>query len=356
VNPSGFRTSSETVSAKGRSRVELTLFGWIYLWCGPAFTLAYLLGRTGEWPLFGWAAIGLTHGLLLRWNLWGLHCSLRFLSPRCTLGGSLEGEIEVQRQFFPGAGRALRFDLKEFPDGLLESLEVKLVRATPRIRRFRLQPRSFGRYTLGLVRVSSLYPFRLWEIVSDFRQPPLVDAVIWPQRHRLPLRLRQSERSGVAKRGTILRPLPERGLEVRPYDSGDSPRDICWKSTARLGHLQVRPRPMAAIRPRFLVLHPERRLWKRTQDFWKMVLVAFELVQRSTEDHSLKGVVIGSELFPLRSRRETRAALDAIACLKPQFVPRTAPPRVSPTIHLRPAREGGLSLFDERYRELHRVS
>lgn len=344
------------IEARGKTSASLTPWGWTYLMGGPTFAAGYLLGGLDLIPLVLWAAFGLGHAAMLRWNLSGLAFSARFESERCTVGGILEGTLHAARRRRPGSAHSVRVFLREQPNGLTEPLFLARIPRVPMATRFRLIPNRFGRCAVALVALESAFPFRLWTLAREVSAPRSFHATVWPPRRRLPLRLQQIENDRSPKRGAIIRSLPERGLEIRPFSSGDSPRDICWKSTARLGHLQVRPRPVAAIRPRVLVIQPERTLWKKSSDFWKMVVVAFELVQRAGDDRSLRAVRIGDGFYPLRTRGERLLALDAIACLRPAFGKPPPIPPIRGMLRLRPAPDGGLTLVDERQRELHRVS
>ncbi|HET9985433.1 MAG TPA: DUF58 domain-containing protein [Longimicrobiales bacterium] len=97
-----------------------------------------------------------------------------------------------------------------------------------------------GVYTLGTVTVGTSYPFGFFRKERDLELPGL--AVVWPRTDR---GVREPRRAGAHVRRLGPRPasLPGgrgdyRGL--RPYRPGDDPRDVHWRTTARLGDPVIR--------------------------------------------------------------------------------------------------------------------
>jgi uncharacterized protein (DUF58 family) len=97
-----------------------------------------------------------------------------------------------------------------------------------------------GVYPLETLTLSTSFPFGLFVKERDVDVPG--EAVVWPRADR---RVREPRpagqrvrRSGEAFAGNAGARGEYRGL--RPYRPGDDPRDVHWKTTARVGHPVVR--------------------------------------------------------------------------------------------------------------------
>lgn len=97
-----------------------------------------------------------------------------------------------------------------------------------------------GVYTLGTVTLSTSYPFGFFRKARDVELPAL--AVVWPRTDR---RVREPHRSGEQARRLGPRPASLAGGRgdyrgLRPYRPGDDPRDVHWRTTARLREPVIR--------------------------------------------------------------------------------------------------------------------
>jgi uncharacterized protein (DUF58 family) len=97
-----------------------------------------------------------------------------------------------------------------------------------------------GVYPLESVTLATSFPFGLFRKERDLDVPG--EAVVWP-RHDRPVRLprlagQRVRRAGESFAGAAGARGEYRGL--RPYRPGDDPRDVHWRTTARVGHPVVR--------------------------------------------------------------------------------------------------------------------
>lgn len=97
-----------------------------------------------------------------------------------------------------------------------------------------------GVYPLETIVLSTSFPFGLFVKERDFDLAG--EAVVWPRSDR-PVRVprpsgERVQKSGEAFAGQAGARGEYRGL--RPYRPGDDPRDVHWKTTARVGHPVVR--------------------------------------------------------------------------------------------------------------------
>ncbi len=111
-----------------------------------------------------------------------------------------------------------------------------------------------GVYPLGTVTLSTGFPFGLFRKERDLELP--AELVVWP-RHDRPVS-EPAQGFGAAPRGA----LAARGQagargeyrSLRGYRAGDDPRDIHWRSTARLGSPVVREYDRRASETRWICL------------------------------------------------------------------------------------------------------
>jgi uncharacterized protein (DUF58 family) len=97
-----------------------------------------------------------------------------------------------------------------------------------------------GVFPLEAVHVSTTFPFGLFKKSRDI--PLKGELVVWPRSDR---RLRPPSPSGGRSHRSGTVPMPGHGVRgeyrgLRNYRPGDDPRDIHWRTTARLGHPVVR--------------------------------------------------------------------------------------------------------------------
>ncbi len=111
-----------------------------------------------------------------------------------------------------------------------------------------------GTYALHSLTLATAFPFGLFLKEHDIPLPG--EVVVWPRTDRavqMPLpRADRTERAGAATRGTLGYRGEYRSLRV--YRSGDDPRDIHWRSSARLREPVLREYEHDGARTRWICL------------------------------------------------------------------------------------------------------
>lgn len=163
---------------------------------------------------------------------------VRRMIPRAVTVGepaSLRYEVHNHKRWLP----SLAVELRE--EGLptsaflprLDGGSTEVVRSEHRfVRR--------GVYPLSVVTVSTSFPFGLFRKERDVTLPG--ELVVWPRSDRdvpaVAVQGREGFRTMAGQRGSAGTRGEYRGL--RSYRPGDDPRDIHWRSTARLGEPVIR--------------------------------------------------------------------------------------------------------------------
>jgi len=122
-----------------------------------------------------------------------------------------------------------------------------------RLVRYSLRAERRGHYTLGPLRANYGDPFGVFEAVQDFRGRR--DILVYPRftpLSYLPLPLRQP--FGHVRTRQHAYEDPTELAELRPMRTGDNPKRIHWKTTARLGEPYVRVPELKATADLVLVL------------------------------------------------------------------------------------------------------
>lgn len=196
-------------------------------------------------------------------------------------------------------------------------------------RRYQARPTRRGYYRLGPARLTTGDPFGLAR--ARLEVAPGGELVVYPE-------LRPVESFGLpAERplgdATPLRPLLEDPLRiqgVRPYQPGDSPRQIHWRASARLGELQTRllERTATPALALFLDVNTFEHFWEGIRPGeleWAISLTA-SLAAWGMEQGYQVGLwvnapLVGGERFirilPSRHPRQLQRILEALAMLVP---------------------------------------
>ncbi len=196
-------------------------------------------------------------------------------------------------------------------------------------RRYRAQPTRRGYYRLGPARLATGDPFGLAR--ARLNVAPGGDLIVYPE-------LRPLESFGLPAEhplgdATPLRPLLEDPLRiqgVRPYQPGDSPRQIHWRASARLGELQTRllERTATPTLALFLDVNTFEYFWEGIRPGeleWAISLTA-SLAAWSIDQGYQVGLwanapLVGGERFirilPSRHPRQLQRILEALALLVP---------------------------------------
>jgi uncharacterized protein (DUF58 family) len=196
-------------------------------------------------------------------------------------------------------------------------------------RRYPARARRRGFYRLGPARLTTGDPFGLARARLEIE--PGGTLLVYPE-------IRPLESFGLPAEhplgdATPLRPLLEDPLRIqgaRPYQPGDSPRQIHWRATARLGELQTRllERSAAPVLALFLDVNTFEHFWEgiRTGELeWAISLTA-SLASWGIEQGYQVGLwvnapLVGGERFirirPGRHPHQLRRLLEALAMLVP---------------------------------------
>lgn len=175
-------------------------------------------------------------------------------------------------------------------------------------------PRKRGRMMLGVVRISTTFPFGLARKSVNFEIPAM--AVVYPV--ELPVcqgvlrKLSVRADSGVG--GAVSPGLGDEFYGLREYSDGDSPRWIAWRRSARTGQMVVRQNTTPTPRQLWVVLDirdgAESRLVERA------IAIAAALIRAASREGAAVGLSIprtGLAVHPQVSGRSLRNMLDHLA-------------------------------------------
>jgi len=188
----------------------------------------------GPWLLNAWAS-----GRLL-WR-----CDVRRVVPGRVMAGevvSVELVVENRKRLFP-CWLVLASDQIENDNETLEA-RVLFARVPAGDRRsgyYRLRPGRRGRYRLGPIELSTRFPLGLIERGLVFHRPEEIR--VYPRLGRVSAGWYEDrvESSGSVPRRARRRGVADDQLQtLREFRSGDNPRAVHWRTTARRGELMVR--------------------------------------------------------------------------------------------------------------------
>ena len=195
--------------------------------------------RAGPFILNGWIVYGMLKGVTVKRH-----------APRRAMAGEFVGvELEVHNDKRVWASHMLEVrdrivgkrlaDRRRDDEGVVTFVRVPAKEA--RIGRYHIRFAHRGRYELGPVRVSSRFPMGIGErgqvftSVSEIIVHPQVGQLI-PAWSRQQKELKEATSHAVSRAGFF----DDDFHRIREYRSGDNPRSIHWRSTARRGELMVR--------------------------------------------------------------------------------------------------------------------
>lgn len=185
-----------------------------------------------------------------------------------------------------------------------------------------------GIYPLGTLTVSTSFPFGLFFKERDVELPG--ELIIWP-RHDLPVPAGSPGAGRARVRGQALAGQPGargdyRGL--RPYRPGDDPKDIHWRTSARLQTPVVREYERDASEIFWICL--DLAGTRGAEDAEGLVEVAASLAARAEVEGKRFALVAGQRVVPPGSGPgQLEAVLDALA--RVDFDPEAPPP--APPVH-----------------------
>jgi uncharacterized protein (DUF58 family) len=240
---------------------------WVRIrWRRITFTSGGLAFTLGTFAV-GFAAMNTGNNLL--YLLWG--SMLGFLMVSFWLSEQAIAEVRIERRFAHAVTVGHDFRLSYEVTNrkrLMPSLALEIVEAGLPNRAFvaHVPPRgtmtarsvnSFvrrGIYPLGTVTLSTAFPFGLFRKERDLQIPG--EVVVWPRSDR---RVREPRVAGGRMRHAGLSARGAAGARgeyrsLRGYRAGDDPKDIHWRSTARMREPVIREYERDAAETRWICL------------------------------------------------------------------------------------------------------
>ncbi len=216
--------------------IRFTRFGWSYILFSLAVGAAAI--NTGNNLLY--LMLGLLLGFIILsgllsdsclWGLgWEIHPSGDFYA-----GQRAELDLMAQKNGFPGV--LVQMDLNWDPEATSRALLPYIARRGRAFQRLAFVPRSRGMLNLKGIRLSTRFPFGLFEKSHSF--PTQKSWVVYPSVQMLSRDILRS--SGVLQAD---QPAGRRGqgsipLDLREFQMGDPGKRIHWKSSAKRGRWMV---------------------------------------------------------------------------------------------------------------------
>jgi uncharacterized protein (DUF58 family) len=179
-----------------------------------------------------------------------------------------------------------------------------------------LRPASRGRLRVKVNRAVSLFPFGFLKKILASQL--IREVLVWPapvDYQRFPAKAwsqpGQVERSRRVGTGGDL-------LALRPYVYGDSPRQVHWKASARLGRLMLRQYAAETQTGYVVWVRTAAEDWPRPEQFELMCSLAATLAEDFFRAGRLVAVAIDYEApLPVRRRHDLDRFLDRLALVKP---------------------------------------
>ena len=293
------------------------------------FAIAWNRGIALIYALFAiLAAVALVSALGPRWMLRA--ASLRFSMPgEASVGDTVAVEVAIDPEAWPSRRYFLGLD-SPFPFAPGHAVFLSVCgRGASRTERVRCARR--GLFEIGEAAVSCSYPIGLWSLTRALKAQPR-HITVFPRVHpvkRFPLPPGSARISG-----ELERPSPSLGQElfreVREYRSGDNPRHIHWRSSARHGRLMVKQFDAIATSETWIVLDLDADVQdERGESFERSVEIAATLACYLIGQGQRCGVAGGgteegaARLFlpPAAGTTQLRAILYALAKVQPGASP-----------------------------------
>lgn len=229
----------------GHHQMGIPLEGWIYL--GIMFVLFTGAMLTNQNTLMLVFAFMAGPFVINGWMTFGMLQAARIHreTPRRAMVGelfSIDLTLENQRQYLSLWMISISDQIKHAHDQL--EATVMFSRVSPKtslVGQYELSLSHRGYYQLGPMRLSSRFPLGLIERSRVVRTMDQV--LIYPRIGKVRPNWRQKVDGGAEQ---VDQQLPKRGVyhddfhRLREFRSGDNPRDIHWRSTARRGELILR--------------------------------------------------------------------------------------------------------------------
>lgn len=315
---------SPEFSAKVR-RFFFRPLGILLLAAGASLLCGLFLHAQG-FVLFGGVVAIVALGVIWPWlSLCGLTGKLEFEQVRATEGENVGVKFTLRNSLpWTAWGLALKGGFDALPGEAVVGIASAPRRRTS-LCRWRFQPNHRGVYPLGPSKLTTGFPFGLWEngrVVGV--EAPLI---VWPKTFPVgpipPVGGDRQVEGNVSRRkvgtnGDV--------LGVRPYRRGDSPRRIHWAQSARhdrliVCELQSNSRPVIQ-----LVLDADERVQVGTgaDSSWEWsIRIAASFAKGWLADGAQVGLAWGDDGIPPASgQAQLHRILDALAGLQPSATKR----------------------------------
>lgn len=229
-----------------RSRVLLPREGLVYLAVMLILAVAALLGRSnmllllfglmaGPFVLNGWVVVTMLHKVSVR----------RQIPSSATAGEFFSVELQVanSKPWFSSRLVEVRDVIEDSRHKLREESGVTFVRIPPQESRsgsYQVRMSNRGLYRFGPLRVSSRFPLGIGERGSQVSDRD--EIIVHPAIGRLKsgwLRRERELSESMNRQHSRLGVFDDEFHRIREYRTGDNPRSIHWRSTARRGELML---------------------------------------------------------------------------------------------------------------------
>ncbi len=316
--------------------IRLTPLGGVYLFL--CLIAAGSATNTGNNGMFMVAALFLgtlaASGFVSRRNLWRVSAGLE--PPDDVFAGR---EVLLTYRFRGiggGASRAVRVEVEGAAEGD-PSVPPVLIGELPAGTTVRVEvAREFpsrGRQSAGSVFVSSLFPFGLFRKGRRLRLP--IELVVYPQIVPVAPEALKRAASGAGDVTSRRRGRSGEADGMRDFQTGDDPRDIHWKQSARHRHLILKQRLEEGAGWTTIVIDPGTVSPER---FESLVSAAASLALALLEAGRSVSLRTGRLLVPpAAGRDQRRRLLDSLAVLAPDDnpVPVTFEPPAAGEVRIR---------------------
>lgn len=254
---------------------------------------------------------------LLSWaNLRGVAWRLHADGPwRVGQSRTVALELRNDKRILPTYG--LWFDLVAGSWSGRTHLETRLDPESATRLEWSIRPERRGPLRVHLAAIGSLFPFGFLRkaVASGLNHV----ALVWPaavdyRQHGSGLAWRPASSQGQVNRAGHGDDLHA----VRPYVTGDSPRLLHWKASARLRRLLVRQFSAEGQEGFVLRLDLDPNQWTRPEQFELGIALAATLAEDLFKQGRLRAVAIGCEVpRPTRRLRDVEWYLDQLALATP---------------------------------------
>jgi uncharacterized protein (DUF58 family) len=255
---------------------------------------------------------GVLSWLNLRGVAWRLHASGPW---RAGQTQTVALELRNAKTLLPTYG--LWFDLAAGGAAERRHLGIRLDPGAVTRIEWTAKPERRGRLRVRLRTIGSLFPFGflLKSVASELER----EVLVWPA----PVEYRRH------LGGRVWWASPSQGqvnraghggdlMALRRYVSGDSPRLVHWKATARVRQLLVRQESAEGQEGFTLRIGTDASAWPRAAQFELALGLAATLAEDLFKQERLQAVMVGDEApQPVRRLRDLECFLDRLAVLEP---------------------------------------